>query len=96
VEKHRIVKNDHFATFVIPLRSSTFRLTNVDNPTLLSCSSSHNVEEICSHLQNTKEVVVPSRQDFVNKCKIVNDKIGSIVRAVEAICSFPTENARSN
>ena len=47
-----------------------------------------------ARLQNINEGVVPSMQDFLNKCNIITDKLVFIVGAVEAIaevCSFPTK-----
>ena len=47
-----------------------------------------------ARLQNINEGVVPSLQDFVNKCNVITEKLVFIVSAVKAIaevCSFPAK-----
>ena len=69
-----------------------FRLINVDNPIFGSCSSSHNVGEMRSHLQNIKDeaVKVKRNQDFLDRCNTISSQLDFIVSAVDAIAEvFP-------
>jgi len=58
--------------------------------------SSHSVGEMRSHLQNIKHeaVKVKRNQDLLDKCKIVSNKLGFVVSAVDVIaevCPFPSK-----